>query len=259
MCDNDDFAKKIISSNDHRILHIRGTSSLNIISYGIVLQPQKNIAKLVRTTKEYSKDSITNFANVYSSVYKFWLVIDGIGLAVIFVCVVLEGFQEWDDIYGDQLNGNEEAMIFWISGIIFALFGLLLLLINAASLESLPNFENFGFIVLSMAATLQVKFTSEEMILPSISLILDEIRVSDCFGLFLLSLVACGKYHLHQIQHENIDETQSYPFRRLSSVEYTSINAETAESPTPLTRRRGDAIVHHRSDHHRADIDRGFV
>jgi len=187
--------------------------------------------------------------------------IDGIALAIIASCTVLEGVEEWKDSFSKELSDNQFAIIFWFFGLSSAFFGLILLIINAAIIEMLPFLETFGmtlltigplinmiachfyvdlknpsfsfnrrwlvsellelsgmilldlsyidcghhimlatevlgFIVLSMAALIELNFSSDGVPI-HFSLRLDYIRVSDSFGLFLLILVAIGKYRIH--------------------------------------------------------------
>lgn len=233
------------------------------------------------------------------TLYKFWLVIDGIGLGIILVCTIFEGLEEWDETYSLKFHDNISATVFWCSGISNAIMGLLLLIINAASFESIPRFEYIGmtlltiaplfnmiacvlstfsktaddeslidnkrwvvsemmeligmllldlsyreelfgelgmliveiigFIVLSCAAVLECQFDSVSDMTPAFVLRIDHIRGSDCFGLFLLILVAIGKYQIwltssdfHQHSQQSYSTLSTYEDDTISSINIQS-------------------------------------
>lgn len=84
------------------------------------------------------------------------MLIDGIGLGIITVCTTLEGVDDWEAPLSDYYPTNVPSIFFWISGLSLAIGGLLLLIINAAALESLPDWEHLGMAMLTFAPFINV-------------------------------------------------------------------------------------------------------
>eukprot|EP00607_Mallomonas_marina_P002816 CAMPEP_0182428924 /NCGR_PEP_ID=MMETSP1167-20130531/24600_1 /TAXON_ID=2988 /ORGANISM="Mallomonas Sp, Strain CCMP3275" /LENGTH=193 /DNA_ID=CAMNT_0024612143 /DNA_START=440 /DNA_END=1021 /DNA_ORIENTATION=+ len=173
-------------------------------------------------------------------------------------CYLYETLDDQDHLYNKQ----------WMSSEILELLGMLTLDLSYVDLgeKVMLLIETSGFLILMLAATLQVRYSSLES-MPQLVFRLDEIRISDCFGLFLLILVACGKFHLHNLQNTALSlslpihvfddsgaaspsssssvicpRASSAPCSRdrdktKTSVDFTSM-PEGSDSPTPLTRRR---------------------
>ena len=159
-------------------------------------------------------------------------------------------------------NHHIEAELYnkqWMAYEIMELVGMLLLDISYIDFghEIMLIIEVTGFLVLIMATSIQVKFTHSNN-WPIFVLNLDAVRVSDCVGLFLLAVVALGKYHIHissshgsglptNGSHHNLSHKNSGQNVQHSSSpgqEYTPIS-DHSDTPAPLTRRRGDGISHH--------------
>ena len=45
-----------------------------------------------------------------------WMLVDGVGLAVIAACTILEGFELWADYFNEYAEFNYSALTFWFSG-----------------------------------------------------------------------------------------------------------------------------------------------
>jgi len=58
-----------------------------------------------------------------TKLYKFWLLIDGIGLGIIALCTIYEGLEEYHGIFFDNIFSNSEAVLFWFWGLTSAFFG----------------------------------------------------------------------------------------------------------------------------------------
>ena len=72
-----------------------------------------------------------------------WL-IDGVGLAIIAACTILEGFDIWKDFFGQNFAFNRVSMTFWFTGKVFQVMGLLFLISYAATFQSFYNLEHIG-------------------------------------------------------------------------------------------------------------------
>ena len=194
-----------------------------------------------------------------------WLIIDGLGLSIIATCTIMEGFELWRDYFSEYSDDNMPSIMFWISGRLSQVLGLLFLISYAASFQFFPEIERcgmilltvgpilnliacsifdsghdpvylynsmwisseclellgisildvslvdteeylvltaelIGFFILGCAAILDIEY-SNEYVLPTINLRLDVIHVSDCFGLFLLGVVAIAQYNMKIASH----------------------------------------------------------
>ena len=197
-----------------------------------------------------------------------WMLVDGVGLAIIAACTILEGFQLWNDYFNEYLEFNVPSLTFWFSGRFCQLVGLISLIIHAASMqvfhelelagmmmltagpvlnlcacsifdsgedtsyifnkqwmtsESLEllgivvldisliegpehlvlSAEIAGFFILACAAVLDFEYTVGNFV-PSVTLRIDLIHLSDCFGLSLLTVVAIGQYYIKVAKHKTL-------------------------------------------------------
>jgi hypothetical protein len=194
-----------------------------------------------------------------------WMLVDGVGLALIAACTILEGFELWKDFFNEYLESNYPAMSFWFSGRMCQIMGLVSLLLHAASMQAFHELEwagmamltagpvlnmcacsifdiggdssfifnkqwmtseslellgifildlsliegpdlivlseeVIGFAILACAAIIDFEY-SVGSFLPSTTLRVDLIHISDCFGLFLLTVVAVGQYYIRVAKH----------------------------------------------------------
>ena len=195
-----------------------------------------------------------------------WMLVDGIGLAIITACTILEGFELWRDYFNEYAGFNCSSLTFWLSGRTSQVVGLMSLITHAASMqvfhelewagmmmltagpllnmcacsifdsgadsffiynkqwmtsESLERLgivildlsliegpehlvlsaEVIGFMILACAAIIDFEYSIGHWI-PSISMRVDLIHLSDCFGLGLLTVVAIGQYHIKMAKHK---------------------------------------------------------
>ena len=63
--------------------------------------------------------------------------------------------------------------------------------------------EITGFLILCCAAMLHFEYSEEVFHMPEISLRLDMIHCSECFGLIMLIIVAYGQYRMKVAKHES--------------------------------------------------------
>ena len=193
-----------------------------------------------------------------------WMLVDGVGLAMIAGCTILEGMDLWNDFFSEHYASNHASMAFWVSGRSCQVLGLLALIAHAATLQIQPELERAGmvlltagpilnicacslfsntvadpyylfnrawlstetiellgitvldlslidadhtivlsaevagFSILACAAILDFDFSSG---VPEIGVRLDMVHVSDCFGLFLLTVVAVAQYFIKESKH----------------------------------------------------------
>ena len=205
-----------------------------------------------------------------------FLLVDGIGLALILSCTILEGIDLWQDYFYEYFQENVVPVSFFITGRVCQVLGLLLLIIHAAmfqifidiercgmalltvgpiiniiacsifdplidpsfvynrqwlSSEALELlgilildlsmidsydylvllFEVFGFFTLGCAALLDFQYSSDSIAYPSVMLRSDLLHISDCFGLFLLTIVAVFHYRIKNLKYNNqrLNKSQS--------------------------------------------------
>ena len=84
------------------------------------------------------------------------MLVDGVGLAIIAACTILEGMDLWKHIFGEHFDTNEYAMTFWFSGRGCQVFGLLLLISHAASFQLFPVIEQGGMFFLTLGPLLNM-------------------------------------------------------------------------------------------------------
>jgi len=196
-----------------------------------------------------------------------WMIVDGVGLAIIATCTIMEGFELWRDYFSEYSDDNMPSIMFWVSGRLCQVLGLLFLISHAASFQLFPEIEKCGmamltagpllnltacslfdsghdpvylynsmwissecleligisildlslidteeylvltaeitgFFILGCAALLDIEYSADGITLPKISFRIDVIHVSDCFGLFLLSVVAVAQYQMKIAAHQ---------------------------------------------------------
>lgn len=189
------------------------------------------------------------------------MLLDGVGLAIIAGCTILEGIALWKEYFQEYAEWNVAAICFWLCGRASQVVGLLLLISHAASLQVVHEleqmgmmmltcgpilnmcacsifdsgadpayffnkqwmasecleffgiflldlsmmdvkesivltFEVIGFFVLGCAAMLDFDYSGEASALPSVSYRMDLVHVTDCCGLFMLTVVACAQYRI---------------------------------------------------------------
>lgn len=82
------------------------------------------------------------------------MLIDGIGLSLICGCTILEAFKEWNEFHKHYFQFNIVCLSLLVSGRICQVFGLLSLTGYALSLETAPDFEKIGMIMLTIGPIL---------------------------------------------------------------------------------------------------------
>lgn len=195
-----------------------------------------------------------------------WMLVDGIGLAIIAACTILEGFELWTDYFNEYAEFNYSSLTFWFSGRFCQVVGLMSLIIFAASLQVFHELEwagmmmltagpllnmcacsifdsggdtsylfnkqwmtseclellgifvldlsliegpehlvlsaeVIGFAILMCAAMIDFDYTVGQYV-PSATIRVDLIHISDCFGLGLLTIVAIAQYHIKLAKHK---------------------------------------------------------
>ena len=85
-----------------------------------------------------------------------WMLLDGVGLAFIAGCTILEGFDLWKDFFGEHYDTNKASIAFWISGRSCQVIGLMLLIAHAASMMCQPEVERAGMILLTTGPLLNL-------------------------------------------------------------------------------------------------------
>jgi len=193
-----------------------------------------------------------------------WMLLDGIGLAIIAGCTILEGGSLWKDYFSEHVHQNTGSICFWVSGRSCQVLGLILLILHAATMQVQPQVERSGMILLTVGPLLNIcgcslfsdpadpyflynrqwmatelielvgisvldlsLLDAEHLVIlsaevagfsilacaavldfdfsngspPEVGLKMDMIHLSDCFGLFLLTLVAVAQYAIKEQKH----------------------------------------------------------
>lgn len=91
-----------------------------------------------------------------SSILMLSLLIDGVGLAMIAGCTILEGFDLWLDFFNEHWETNSSSLGFWLCGRFLQLSGLLLLIVHAASFQIFHEFEQAGMMMLTVGPVLNI-------------------------------------------------------------------------------------------------------
>jgi hypothetical protein len=77
--------------------------------------------------------------------------LDAFALALIAYCTAYEGYEDWLNPLHVHYPYNIITIFFWIIGLCLAVVGLLLIIVNAASYETLPLMEHIGMAMLTFA------------------------------------------------------------------------------------------------------------
>jgi hypothetical protein len=62
-----------------------------------------------------------------------WMLVDGIGLAIIAAATIMEGVHLWKESMSSQWNGNEMSLLYWFGGRTLQVTGLIFLIGKLAS------------------------------------------------------------------------------------------------------------------------------
>ena len=84
------------------------------------------------------------------------LIVDGVGLAIIAGCTILEGMDLWKDFFNEYYDSNFPMLSFWFSGRFCQLIGLVLLISFAASFQIFPELERCGMLMLTVGPVLNL-------------------------------------------------------------------------------------------------------
>ena len=240
-----------------------------------------------------------------------WMLVDGIGLAIITACTILEGFELWRDYFNEYAGFNCSSLTFWLSGRTCQVVGLMSLITHAASMqvfhelewagmmmltagpllnmcacsifdsgadyffiynkqwmtsESLEllgivildlsliegpehlvlSAEVIGFMILACAAIIDFEYSIGHWI-PSTSIRVDLIHLSDCFGLGLLTVVAIGQYHIKMAKHKADHDGHVLP---PNGQQKSNLPRITTSSKSTILNRR---------PYHQASNDNGYA
>lgn len=85
-----------------------------------------------------------------------WMLVDGIGLAIITACTIMEGFELWKDYFNEYLEYNVPSLTFWFSGRFCQVVGLMSLIIHAASMQVFHELELAGMMMLTAGPLLNI-------------------------------------------------------------------------------------------------------
>jgi hypothetical protein len=88
------------------------------------------------------------------------LLLDGVGLAIIAACTILDGMEVWNDFFNEYFAENFAAMAFWFSGRSCQVMGLLLLIMYAATFQMFPELERCGMLMLTIGPVLNISSCS---------------------------------------------------------------------------------------------------
>jgi hypothetical protein len=103
-----------------------------------------------------SQPSHHHASSSLNSILILSLLVDGVGLAMIAGCTILEGFDLWIDFFNEHWEANSSSLGFWLCGRFLQLSGLLLLIIHAASFQMFHEFEQAGMMMLTVGPILNI-------------------------------------------------------------------------------------------------------
>jgi hypothetical protein len=72
------------------------------------------------------------------------MLLDGLALALIAGCTAYEGVEDWENPLQFDYPGNISTIFLWLIGLQLAVFGLILVIANAAAFEAIPTVEHIG-------------------------------------------------------------------------------------------------------------------
>jgi hypothetical protein len=219
-----------------------------------------------------------------TTILGLWMLLDGIGLAIITTATILEGYELWISFFNHYWTLNTGSITLWFTGRTCQIIGLLFLIGYASSFQLFPEVERFGmflltlgpiinisacclfqlssdpmgffnlqwfssesmeligitildismidmeeiyvlifeilgFIILCGAAMLQFDYHTKLLIpyffgqqVPNISLKMDNVHMSECFGLMMLIIVAIGQYRIKVYKHQ-LEKEQGQHFQ----------------------------------------------
>lgn len=85
-----------------------------------------------------------------------WMLVDGVGLAIITACTILEGFELWTNYFNEYWDFNVPSLTFWFSGRFCQVVGLISLIIHAASMQVFHELEWAGMMMLTAGPILNL-------------------------------------------------------------------------------------------------------
>ena len=83
------------------------------------------------------------------ALFLLWIIVDGVGLAIIAACTLFDGYHEWRDTFQYHYEENYQCLTLWLVGRITQVVALVSLMIYAASLNSFPILEVLGMSMLT--------------------------------------------------------------------------------------------------------------
>ena len=109
--------------------------------------------------KNKSKEEVDPYhhhLNSTNTAAGLWMLVDGIGLALITACTILEAFDMWKHYYRAFWISNSLPLTIWFGGKVSQVVGLLFLLLHAASFQIFPEIERFGMFMLTLGPILNI-------------------------------------------------------------------------------------------------------
>ena len=140
------------------VLHYNSHNRTNTPSLSRI---NHNISKNKKDDQVISlRNNHNNVTTVYhnhtTSSTGLWMILDGIGLALIAACTILEGFDLWREYFNEYWDTNSSSLTFWLSGRTSQVIGLIFLLSHAASFQIFPEVERFGMLMLTIGPLLNL-------------------------------------------------------------------------------------------------------
>jgi len=160
------FCRKLFVDNSNRnsmILRLTTASTTASTTTAASTTTSTSAATTTATTSSKNNNSIQ--IPIPSALPILWI-LDGIGLAILTACTLLDAFDIWNDFFIEYVSYNASSMSFWLSGRLCQVMGLLFLIGYAASFQLFHEFEIAGMILLTIGPFLNIAacslFTSED-------------------------------------------------------------------------------------------------
>eukprot|EP01040_Poterioochromonas_malhamensis_P016053 gene16053-18121_t len=147
------------SSGSQQLLHSHSSgSSSTHPNHHISSFPSSSSNRPVPTPNKSKKSTEHSSHNVQhiSSIAGLWMLVDGIGLAIITAATILEGIELWKGVFKANWSDNSGSLLFWLCGRTSQIIGLFFLIGHASSFQIFPEIEQFGMLMLTVGPILNL-------------------------------------------------------------------------------------------------------
>lgn len=165
MLSSPSLAHKSLHHLHHHNQHNQPSNSQTTLSSLATPGSSKNYlpesSKKIKSTHDEHKNShlhvvSSHHSSSHAGSTGLWMLIDGIGLAMIQAATILEGIELWKEVYGANWDTNSGALSMWVTGRSSQILGLLFLIGHAATFQIFPQVEQLGMLFLTIGPILNL-------------------------------------------------------------------------------------------------------